>query len=438
MCGICREVGSTTPERSGAIAGQPDARPPETQTLRRPQRCDQTDPNTFSLVNAIGEVLAARMEWTSKPQQDRFCFGIEEEYFLVDNQTGEAVEKAPQDFFASVTAATDGAASHEFMQCQVEIATPPYVDMTQSRSELSYIRRILSRIAASYGLAILACGTHPTSQWQSAIQTDKERYDRIMTDLQMVGKRTLVCGMHVHVALPDPSRRVEIMCRLIPTIPLFLALSTSSPFWQGCPTGLKSYRSAANNELPRSGMPEPFDSAIEYENYVQSLVRSGAIEDSSYIWWILRPSAKYPTLELRAPDCCTRIEDAIAIAALYRVLVRHFYREPADKGLPTLLSRALAIENKWRAARYGIGATFVSEEGPVSVTDFLERVIAMTADDAEALGCASEVASCRAIIARGTSADTQLRIFEKQASRDSPEAAMAAVIDWIAAITRAS
>jgi len=257
-----------------------------------------------------------------------------------------------------------------------------------------------------------------------------------MEDLQLIGLRDLLCGLHVHVELPDAEDRVDIMYRMLPYLPLFVALSTSSPFWDSRCTGLKGYRLAAYDELPRTGVPELFRKREEFDAYVEALTSAGVIEDSSYVWWAIRPSLAHPTLELRAPDCCTRLEDTIAIAALYRTLVRHIYYNPWRNFGMTAVTRAIVVENKWRAQRYGVDGTFVAEDGAVTVAEMLERVIEETAADAEALGCTEELQHCRAIVENGTSADAQLAIFEAHNHGD-PDTALHAVTDWIARATLA-
>jgi carboxylate-amine ligase len=245
----------------------------------------------------------------------------------------------------------------------------------------------------------------------------------------------MLCGMHVHVELPDPDERVDVMCRMLPYLPLFLALSTSSPFWQSRSTGLMGYRLAAYDELPRTGVPELFRTKEEFDAYIAAQVKAGIIADSSYIWWAIRPSLAHPTLELRAPDCCTLIDDAIAIAALYRTLVRHLYYNPWRNHGMTAVSRALVVENKWRAQRYGVHGTFVTEEGAVTVGEMLERVIEETALDAATLDCTDEIGHCRKIVGGGTSADAQLAVFEEQRGRKSRKEALQAVTDWLAGAT---
>ncbi|HET6387982.1 carboxylate-amine ligase [Hyphomicrobium sp.] len=383
-------------------------------------------PGSEALANALRERAVA--------EPAGFAFGIEEEYFLVDS-TGNLAFITPDSLFESAKSATEGQVDREFLQSQVEIAIPPQLKMSDARTELSYLRRVVSQYAKAHGLRIIACGTHPTANWEQSVQSRKQRYDKVMDDLQIIGRRNLLCGMHVHVSVPDPALRVELMRRITPFVPLFIALSTSSPFWQSHVTGLRGYRLAAYDELPRTGIPEYFSSTHEYEAYVQALVNAGAIESSSSLWWTLRPSAKYPTLELRAPDCCTRIDDAIAIAALYRSLVRHFVLRPNLGRPPDTVSRALAVENKWRAQRYGIHGTFATEDGPIPVRDFLDRTLAMIEEDIGALQCADEIERCRTIAAEGTSADSQVAIYDR--NRQTPEASdpFAAVIDWIAQTT---
>src|SRR5258705_12154402 len=179
----------------------------------------------------------------------------------------------------------------------------------------------------------------------------------------MMGQLIMLGGIHVHAKLPDPDERVDVMCRMLPYLPLFLALSTSSPFWQSRSTGLMGYRLAAYDELPRTGVPELFRTKEEFDAYIAAQVKAGIIADSSYIWWAIRPSLAHPTLELRAPDCCTLIDDALAIAALYRTLVRHLYYNPWRNHGMTAVSRALVVENKWRAARHRGAGTLLDAGG---------------------------------------------------------------------------
>jgi carboxylate-amine ligase len=364
-----------------------------------------------------------------------FTFGIEEEYFLVDAQTKLVAPDVPSAFFQAATEATGGRIAPEFLQPQIEVITSPHSNMADARAELRHLRQTVAAVAAEHGLAILAAGTHPTALWRSAQQTAKRRYDAVMDDLQMIGQRDLLCGMHVHVELPDPDERVDVMYRMLPYLPLFLALSTSSPFWMSRSTGLKGYRLAAYDELPRTGVPELFKTREEFDAYVAALVRAGIIRDSSYIWWAIRPSLNNPTLELRAPDSCTLVEDSIAIAALYRVVARHLYFNRWRNADLDAVKRAIVVENKWRAQRYGVHGTFVIDDGALTVAEMLERVIEETAADIAALDCQAEIRRCQSIVGSGTSADAQLAVFDAHTQAGGREAALHAVNDWIAAAT---
>jgi len=379
--------------------------------------------------------IATRPKLQGPRMTGAFTFGIEEEYFLVDAATKHIAFDVPPAFFEAAKAATEGRSSTEFLQSQIEVTTSPHMNTADARVELRHLRRTVAAVAAEHGLAILAAGTHPTAAWRNAQQTAKERYDNVMYDLQMIGQRDLLCGLHVHVQLPDPDERIDVMYRMLPYIPLFLALSTSSPFWQSRRTGLMGYRLAAYDELPRTGLPELFRTQREYEAYVAALVQAGVMPDSSYVWWTIRPSLANPTLELRAPDSCTLVEDSIAIAALYRALIRHLSRNRWRNCDLNAVQRAIIVENKWQAQRFGVHATFAGEDGAMTVADMLERVIADIAADAEEFGCIAELDRCRAIVGAGTSADAQLAVFDASEAKAGRDEALRAVSEWIAAAT---
>lgn len=366
-----------------------------------------------------------------------FSFGIEEEYFLVDAQTHSIVRTMPHGFLNAARKATDDRVTGEFLQSQVEALTRPHTSIAAAREELRELRRVLGALAGEHGLAILACGTHPTASWTRLRQSEGARYDAVMDDLQMIGQRNMLCGMHVHVELPDPDQRVDVMIRMLPYLPLFVALATSSPFWQSRPTGLLGYRLAAYDELPRTGVPELFRSVGEYEAFVAALVKADVIKDSSYVWWAIRPSLKHPTLELRAPDSCTRIEDTIAIAALWRAIAMRLYRDPQLNSGLDAVARAVVVENKWRAQRYGIHGTFagIKGGGALPIRALVDSTIESVETEARELDCVAEIAHCRRIVERGTSADAQLAVYEENGNGDAPERALRAVTDWIARTT---
>ncbi|MBI4275268.1 MAG: carboxylate-amine ligase [Rhizobiales bacterium] len=362
-----------------------------------------------------------------------FGFGIEEEYFLVDAETKSVARGMPEAFFKAAKCALGDRITGEFLQSQIEVLTAPHRAMAEARTELEELRRSVASIAATHGLAILAAGTHPTAFWGRSRQTEGERYDAVMDDLQMIGRRNMLCGLHVHVELPDPNRRVDVMMRMLPYLPLFIALSTSSPFWQARRTGLKGYRLAAYDELPRTGLPELLRTQDDFDAYVAALVRARIIKDSSYIWWAIRPSHNHPTLELRAPDCCTRLPDSIAIAALYRALAHKLFHDPSLHANIDAIERAIIVENKWRAQRYGIEGTFADGRGngAIPVSTMLDQVLGSIATDADALDCRAEAEQCREIIARGTSADAQLAIYAKHEAEGN-DFALRVVTEWLA------
>jgi carboxylate-amine ligase len=366
-----------------------------------------------------------------------YQFGIEEEYFLVNAESKAIVTTRPPDFLQSLKDALGDRISGEMLQAQIEVSTSPHHDMATAGTELKYLRQITARLAAEHGLAIVAAGTHPTAIWNHVLQSPGDRYDAVMNDLQIIGQRNMLCGMHVHVELPDSEDRVDVMYRMLPYLPLFIALSTSSPFWQSHCTGLKGYRLAAYDELPRTGVPELFRTREEFDAYIDALTQAGVIEDSSYVWWAIRPSLKLPTLELRAPDSCTFVDDSIAIAALYRSLARELVLNPLKNRSITAVDRALIVENKWRAQRYGVHGTFagVNGEGAISVRDLLEQVLETAMPHAEALGCERYVRHCRAIIGGGTSADAQLAVYASHEKHRGCELALTAVTDWLAEAT---
>ena len=364
-----------------------------------------------------------------------YRFGIEEEYFLADAETRgtpvkpfhtEAGERLPE-------------IGRELLQCQVEVCTPPSTEFPAARDALLRQRQELAAIGRGHGLLVFAAGTHPIADWARQLPTKGDRYRGILRDVGLAGRRSLICGMHVHVEVSAPEARVALMDRLLPFQPLLFALSASSPFWQGKPTGLSAYRLSAFGELPRTGLPDLMGDAAAYERYVRIMTNAGSIQDASFLWWSLRPSAKFPTLELRIADSCTRLSDALVVAALFRCLVRLAERRPDLHAGLTGVSRAIAAENLWRAQRSGIEAELIDEsaEQAFSFEASLDTLLSLIAEDAEALGCTAEVADARRILREGTSADRQIAAFEAARGGDtSNRQALDAVVDWLAETTR--
>jgi carboxylate-amine ligase len=369
-----------------------------------------------------------------------YTFGMEEEYFLFDAKTRRAVHRANDAFLTQAQKELGDHVMTEMLQSQLEVATPPCATMGEVRTHLSHYRRTLGQIAAQHNLGLAAMGTFPLAYWPEQAMTPKARYGPIMDDLQMIGYRNMLCGMHVHVAVPDVDTRINLVMRLTPFLPLLLALSTSSPFWQGHLTGLAGYRLAAYDELPRTGLPELFRTNEDYREFVAALTWAKIIPDASYIWWAIRPSLNNPTIELRVADSCTRLADAIAIAAFFRCLVRALDRDRALNAGFDRVGRAITQENKWHAQRYGIGATFVEpfSRSPLTVREWLDQALDFVAEDAAVLDCATEIGHLHTIVADGTSADRQIEIFGKATATGRRRlTALKEVVDWAAAETQA-
>ena len=369
-----------------------------------------------------------------------YRFGIEEEFFLADASTRGTPQRGVKAFHADVHERSPSV-ERELLQAQVEIASPPLTDFGEARAVLAGLRQQLAEIGREHGILVLASGTHPIARWTGQRHTNKDRYKALAQEMQMLGRRNIVCGMHVHVEVPHPEDRVGLMNRLLPYTPLLLALSASSPFWQGQDTGLSAYRLSVWGELPRTGLPDLFEDLADYEKFVATMVKAGAIDDASFLWWTVRPSIHFPTLELRVADSCTQLEDILAIAGLYRCLVRLLVRRPDLNRLQTGSTRAITAENLWRAQRNGVRASFLDPAGgdALPLADYLDAVVELVAEDADALGCMLTVGRAREIAATGTSADRQRAIFaEALADTGDTSHSLREVVDWLAKTTAQS
>jgi carboxylate-amine ligase len=364
--------------------------------------------------------------------------GIEEEYLLVDRETRDLVNDPPKALMEACARALGEHVSPEFLRCQIEIGTPVCRTIGEARHELARMRRVIAEEAGKHNLAPIAASTHPFADWHIQMNTDKDRYNKLARDMQVVARRLLICGMHVHLGVDDEPLRIDLFNQLPYFLPHLLALSTSSPFWGGERTGLKSYRLAVFNELPRTGLPPTFADVSEYHRTVQTLVAVGEIEDGTKIWWDLRPSARFPTLEMRITDLCTRLDDAMAVAALYRCLARMLFRLRRSNQRWRSYSSFLINENRWLAQRFGASGELIDfgRGEKVPFRDLIEEAITVTAEDAAALGCETEIAGARRIVTDGTSADRQIAVFEAAvAAGASKEQALRDVVDLLIAET---
>lgn len=360
-------------------------------------------------------------------QEPPFTIGIEEEYLLVDLESRDLALDPPAEILAECQRRLpQHQVTPEFLRSQIEIGTKICHNITDARESLSELRSTVAEVAAQYDLGLMAASTHPFADWHILKHTAKERYDIIAKDLQAVARRMMICGMHVHCGIPDNELRIDLMNQVSYFLPHLLALSTSSPFWRGEESGLKSYRLSIFDSLPRTGIPDRFDSAGEYERLIKIMIEAGSIEDGSKIWWDLRPSARFPTLEVRISDVCPLMEDTLCIAALYSSLLRMLYRLRRKNQRWRIYPRTMVAENRWLAQRFGVEGSLIDLgiPGQVPLSELIEEIIDLVAEDSDALGCTKEVEHARTIIKRGTSAERQLKVYRdaKQGGNENLQA----------------
>lgn len=363
-----------------------------------------------------------------------FTIGIEEEYMLVDLTTRELIHEVPDGFFADCKQELGEQVTPEFLQCQIEIGTKVCQTASEAKNELKRLRRCIIEKAAKYDIGVIAASTHPFTLPEGTKHTPKERYNQLADDLQAVVRRLQICGMHIHCGLDNDDLRIDMMGQASYILPHILALTTSSPFWHGENTGLKSYRLAVWDEMPRTGLPERFESFSEYQRHIEVLTDVGVIEDASKIWWDIRPSTRYQTLEMRISDVCTRINDAVCIAAIYQCWLHMLFRLRTHNMKWRQYSRMLVNENRWRAQRYGIDQGLI-DFGATKVKGFPELVdefIELLAEDAAMLGCETELQYVRDIVNNGTSAHRQIKAYETAlAANKDNKSALISVVDHL-------
>jgi len=367
-------------------------------------------------------------------QDPPLTIGIEEEYLLVDTETRNLATDPPPEMMAILEKRIAGRVAPEFLKAQVEVETGVHQTIASARDELTGLRQAIAEAASQFGLAPVAAGSHPFALWGEQEHVDKDRYNALARDLQAVARRLLICGMHVHIGIDDDDLRIDLMNQAAYFLPHLLALSTSSPFWQGEETGLMSYRTSVFDGLPRTGLPEQFSSYSEYRRLVEAMVGAGVVEDATRIWWDLRPSARFPTLEMRSTDVCTSLDDAVAIAALFQCLISMLVRLRKDNQRWRVYPVSLVNENRWLAQRYGItkGLVDLGKGAIVPYIDLLSEILDLVAEDADRLGCAKEIAHARAIVERGSSATWQIEAFRTAKDNGADDdKALNAVVDML-------
>jgi carboxylate-amine ligase len=352
--------------------------------------------------------------------------GIEEEYQIIDPETGKLTSFITE-FLDKGAVLFREQVKPEFLQSQIEIGSHVCRNIKEARQEVTRLRSIVSNIAQKSNRRIVAAGTHPFSRWQDQVITDRERYKGLADDMKIVAQRLLIFGMHIHIGIPDPDLRIDVMNQMTYFVPHIFALSTSSPFWMGRNTGLKSYRTVVFEDLPRTGLPEYFASYQEYDSYVETLSTTGCIENATKIWWDMRPHPKFPTLEFRMCDCVTKIDEVIAIAALVQALVAKLIHLRKNNQSWRIYRRGLIAENKWRATKNGVEGKLIDfgkkEEVPLRL--LMEELLEIIDDTVDRLGTRQEVEYIRTILKEGTSADRQLQKYHETGD-------LKAVVDMLA------
>ncbi len=346
--------------------------------------------------------------------EQKFTIGIEEEYQIIDPETRDLISRAPE-LYEPAKDALGEKAKPEMHQCMIEIGTEICQDIQQAKRDLYFCRSTMDQLARDKDLRIVAASTHPFGHWADQKISEHERYVKLVEDMQVLSRSLLIFGMHVHVAMEDKEMAVHISNAARYFLPHLLTLSTSSPFWRGIDTGLKSYRCEIFKKYPRTELPDYFSSYSEYENFLKLLIKTNCIDDGKKIWWDLRLHPVYPTLEFRICDIPTRAEDSIAIAALIQAIVCKLYRLIKKNLGFRLYRRALLQENKWRALRYGIEGKLIDfgKQEEVTAKELIAELLEFVDDVVDDLGSRKELEHVYKILERGTSAEAQLQVYRE-------------------------
>lgn len=370
----------------------------------------------------------------------QFTIGVEEEFFLVDPDTRDLIAQPTEAIFeACERNAGPHRIVHEFLNAQIETNTKVCTSIAELRDALNETRRIVLNAAHEHNASVIAASMHPFAKWQEQSPTPKERYEEFEMRMQDAVRRLLVSGMHIHIGFGDENQRIRIMSALRNYMPLFCVLSASSPIVEGRQTGFRSFRLNFFSGLPRTGIPPNMNNWSDYEEVIEEMRSLDFIQDGTEVWWDIRPSAKYPTIELRICDTCSLVEDAVALAALYLCLIHHLCTLDETGDLPSLQSRQLIEENRWQAQRYGILA-FLADPTTNErrlVGDIADDLLCALKTSAEVCDCVSDLALIESILARGTSADRQFDTM-KLAELDgaSEQESLRKVVDLLIAETK--
>jgi glutamate---cysteine ligase / carboxylate-amine ligase len=345
----------------------------------------------------------------------RFTIGVEEEFQIIDPESLELRSHVVQLISSAAARGVGDLVKQEMHQSIVETGTKICENVSELRLEMHRTRSELVLAAESTGLRVAAAGTHPFSSWIDQVISPGERYQNIVEEMGQLARSLLIFGMHIHIAMPDKQTTIDMMNMVRYFLPHLLALSTSSPFWMGRNTGLKSFRTTVFRRFPRTGIPEVFESWSEYENFINLLVKLNCIDTGKKIWWDVRPHPAYGTLEFRMFDTATRVEEAVAIAALTQAIVVKLHRLYTHNQSWRIYRRALIEENKWRAARYGIEGKLIDfgREAEVPMRELMLELMELIDDVVDDLGSRSAVEYIHTILNEGTSAERQLRVYQQ-------------------------
>jgi len=360
---------------------------------------------------------------------EKFTLGVEEEYMVIDPVTRE-LKSHDQKIVEIASKALKDHVKAEMHQAVVEVGTSICKNVEEARHDIYMLRKFVSDVAGSLNLKIGAAGTHPFSHWSTQLITPNPRYDEIINEMQEAARSNLIFGLHVHVGISDKNMAIHIMNTVRYFLPHVYALSTNSPFWEGRNTGFKSFRTKVFDKFPRTGLPDYFNDWDDYKNFVNLLIKTSCIDDAKKIWWDVRVHPIFDTIEFRICDVPLLVEETIAIAALFQALVVKLYKLRLQNMSFIMYTRALINENKWRASRYGLDGKLIDlgKQEQVETRALILELLAFVDDVVDELGSRKAINDIHKILANGTGADRQLKIFEQ--TKD-----LNAVVDYITSQT---
>jgi carboxylate-amine ligase len=361
-----------------------------------------------------------------------FTLGIEEEYQTIDPVTRDLRSHVATEMLENGKLRLEERVKAEMHQSVIEVGTRICQNIHEAREDLYDLRRNMIRLAEESGLVLVAGATHPFADWRNQEIYPDPRYDKVVEDLQLVARANLIFGLHVHVGIEDREAAIRIMNSLRYFLPHILALSTNSPFWMGMDTGYKSYRAKVFENFPRTNLPDSFASYSEFENYVNLLIKTNSIDNAKKLWWDVRPHPFFNTVEVRICDIPMRAEESVAIAALIQATAMKLHSLHANNVDFRQYSRALLMENKFRAVRYGLDGKLIDfgKETEVPERELIEEYLHFIDDAVDELGSRNEINYIRTILQNGSGADRQLKVW-----RETND--LRAVVDYMAAETRA-